>query len=214
MFSRIKIIRSPVGSATKNGDDDVSAITTTVAVTPGRNPPKDRTGGETPNSSTKGKNMGSNKPDTARQLFLRDSEGGPVEDDYYTKSSFAVKALFHFLAEHPDEFPLPEEGVNVAEPFAGAGNLAREIEKQKSVNKVFQSDLFSIEGEHTDFFKADLHEGTDIIITNSSWGPTGAKEKTIERCIELGKPACLLFPYTVVGQVKAMKILRRVVRFS
>jgi hypothetical protein len=164
--------------------------------------------------STNGKNIGSSKPDRARQTFLRDSEGGPVEDDYYTKGPFAVKALFHFLAEHPDEFPLPEKGIHVAESFAGAGDLAREIEKQKIVNKVTQSDLFSIKGEHKDFFKEDLPEGTDIIITNSSWGPTGAKEKTIERCIELGKPACLLYPYSVVGQVKSMKILRRVVSFS
>jgi hypothetical protein len=158
---------SPSPSPIKNGEDDISGVTSISTSTPPRKAPLDRgvVDAGSPIASQQNKNLGSNPSNVKRQQDLRNSEGKPMEDAYYTGGG-AIDALFIGLNKLGYTIPVGKYW----EPFAGGLNLVRQLEKKDEVTEVVATDLFSFPDNKTDFYNTDLPPDTKAIVTNSSWG--------------------------------------------
>ena len=104
---------------------------------------------------------------------------------YETPEWAADKAVCHIL--------MPKFGTSkiVWEPCVGGGRIKTALEK--SGYKVIGTDLYPgpSDGEPRDFLKWQPEEW-DIIMTNPPYGD--AKNKCLQRAIELGKPWLMLMP--------------------
>jgi hypothetical protein len=151
---------SATASPIKNGEDDISGVTSISATTPPRKAPLIR--GVVEAGSP---NLGSNPSSVKRQRDLRNNKGKSMEDAYYTGEG-AIDALFEGLVKLGYTIPVGKYW----ESFAGGMHLVRQLERRDEVTEVVATDLFSIPENRTDFYKTDLPPDVKAIVTNSSWG--------------------------------------------
>lgn len=105
------------------------------------------------------------------------------------------------LYKHLITNELISESTVFLEPCNGTGAISSVLE-QKNHN-VIKRDLYTMEEKH-DFFVSDLPTMFDIIITNP---PYCLKHEFLQRCLDIGKPFCLLVPIQQLSCTRALKMV-------